>query len=68
MPGNPEAAFTVILYPDYRVQDVRMTKSSGNTAYDENVKLAIERSSPLPRPDRPELFDRELRLTFRPKD
>jgi colicin import membrane protein len=66
--GNPEAIFTVTLLPSYEVLKVAKQKSSGNAAYDEEVERAILKSSPLPRPDRPELFSRELKLTFRPKD
>jgi len=32
------------------------------------VQRAILKSSPLPRPDRPELFHRVLTLKFRPRD
>lgn len=68
VPGNPEAVYAVTLLPTYEVLGVKMTKSSGNKAYDEEIERAIQKSSPLPKPDRPELFSRELRLTFRPKD
>jgi len=37
-------------------------------AYDDAVQRAILKSSPLPRPDRPELFQRNLTLKFRPQD
>ena len=66
--GNPEAIYAVTLLPTCEVLRVSMTKSSGNKAYDEEIERAILKSSPLPRPDRPELFSRELRLTFHPKD
>jgi colicin import membrane protein len=66
--GNPEAVYVVTLLPTYEVLGVKMTKSSGNKAYDEEIERAIQKSSPLPKPDKPELFNRELRLTFRPKD
>lgn len=68
VPGNPEAIFVVSLLPTYEVLGVSMTKSSGFKAYDEEIERAILKSSPLPRPDRPELFSRELKLTFRPRD
>ena len=38
------------------------------SAYDEAVQRAILKSSPLPRPDRPEQFQRALTLRFRPLD
>ncbi len=66
--GNPEAIFDVTILPSYEVLKVSKVKSSGNAAYDDDVERAILKSSPLPRPDRAGLFERALRLTFRPKD
>jgi colicin import membrane protein len=66
--NNPDAVFIVTLLPSYEVLKISKVKSSGNAAYDEEVERAILKSSPLPRPDKPELFSRELRLTFRPRD
>jgi colicin import membrane protein len=66
--GNPEAVFNVTLLPSYEVLKISKLKSSGNKAYDDEVERAILKASPLPRPDKPELFSRELHLTFHPKD
>ena len=66
--GNPEAVFTVIQLPTGEVLSVKLKKPSGNAAYDTAVERAILKSSPLPKPDKAELFDRELILTFRPRD
>jgi len=66
--GNPEAQFLVVLLPSGEVLSRKLTKSSGNRGYDEAVERAILKSSPLPKPDRAETFDRELRLTFKPRD
>jgi colicin import membrane protein len=66
--GNPEALFMVTLLPTCDVLKISMLKSSGNRAYDEEVERAILRASPLPKPDKADIFDRELRITFRPKD
>lgn len=66
--GNPEAHFIVVQLPTGEVLSRKLVKSSGHRAYDEAVERAILKSSPLPRPDKPELFERELRLTFRPRD
>lgn len=66
--GNPEAVFLVVQLPTGEVLSVKLARSSGIAAYDDAVERAILKSSPLPRPDRPELFSRELRLTFRPRD
>jgi colicin import membrane protein len=66
--GNPEAIFDVIQLPTGEVLSVRLAKSSGNPAYDAAVERAILKSSPLPLPEPRSLFDRQLKLTFRPRD
>ena len=68
LPGNPEAIFDVVQLPTGEIIDAALRKSSGVRAYDEAVQRAIQKSSPLPRPDRPELFQRTLTLKFRPQD
>jgi colicin import membrane protein len=60
--GNPEVRCLVMLLPTGEVKSVRVTKSSGNVAYDEAVVRAIEKSSPLPLPD-----DRDARAAFVPE-
>jgi colicin import membrane protein len=66
--GNPEAIFDVTLLPSGDVLNVRMRKSSGHAGYDAAVERAIRKSSPLPKPDQPGVFRRDLELKFRPKD
>lgn len=66
--GNPEAIFDVVQLPTGEVLSARLRTSSGNRAYDEAVERAILKSSPLPRPDRPEQFARNLELKFRPQE
>ena len=66
--GNPEALFLVTQLPTGEVLQARLVISSGHAGYDEAVLRAILKSSPLPKPDSPGLFERELKLTFRPKD
>lgn len=68
VPGNPTSVFVVTLLPNCEVLKITLQKSGGNKAYDDEVERAILRASPLPRPDKAEVFERELRLTFRPKD
>ena len=60
--GNPEVRCRVELLPTGEVKSVRVTKSSGNTAYDEAVVRAIEKSSPFPLP-----ADRDARAAFVPE-
>jgi colicin import membrane protein len=66
--GNPAADFDVVQIPTGEVITVRMRKSSGYPRYDAEVERAIRAASPLPQPPSRELFERELKLTFRPKD
>jgi colicin import membrane protein len=66
--GNPEAIFDVIQLPTGEVLSARLTKSSGHKAYDDAVERAILKSSPLPKPDRQEQFQRELQLKFKPQE
>jgi colicin import membrane protein len=70
IPGNPEAIFDVVLLPTGEVLpgSVKRRRSSGHAAYDEAVYRAILKSSPLPKPDNPALFERQLELRFRPLD
>ena len=68
VPGNPKAVFIVTLLPNCEVLSAVKQQSSGNLAYDDEVERAIHKASPLPRPDKSEVFDRRLELTFRPKD
>ena len=68
LPGNPEAVFEVIQLPTGEILETQLRKSSGVRSYDEAVQRAIVKSSPLPRPDRPDLFSRTLTLRFRPLD
>jgi colicin import membrane protein len=66
--GNPEAVFDVVQLPTGEVLSVKLRKSSGVKAYDDAVERAILKSSPLPRPEKSELFERNLELKFRPLD
>ena len=62
MSGNPEAIFEVVQLPTGEIIDAVLRKSSGVRAYDDAVQRAIQKSSPLPRPDRPSSFSVALRL------
>ena len=66
--GNPEALFEVTQLPSGEVLNVRLLKSSGNPAWDGTTERAIRKSSPLPKPGKPELFNRSLELRFRPQE
>ena len=66
--GNPEAVFDVVQLPTGEVLSVKLRKSSGVGALDDAIERAILKSSPLPKPDRPELFTRNFELRYRPLD
>jgi colicin import membrane protein len=66
--GNPQALFDVVQLPSGDILSAKLRKSSGNAAYDAAVERAILKSSPLPKPNQPELFQRELNLSFKPQD
>lgn len=66
--GNPTAIFDVVQLPTGEIIEATLRKSSGSRAYDDAVQRAILKSSPLPRPERAELFQRTLELKFRPTD
>ena len=68
LPGNPEAVFDIVQLPSGEVISTRLKKSSGFKPYDDAVERAILRSSPLPTPEKADLFVRSLELKFRPKD
>lgn len=65
---DARAEFMVTLLPGGSVLGARLTRSSGNAAYDNAVERAILKSQPLPLPADVSLFNkfRELKLVFRP--
>lgn len=66
--GNPEAVFDVVQLPTGEVLSVKLRRSSGTPALDAAIERAILKSSPLPRPDRMEIFQRAFELRYRPQE
>jgi colicin import membrane protein len=66
--GNPEANFDVVQLPSGEIISVKLRKSSGSASLDAAIERAILKSSPLPKPERGEIFSRDLDLKFRPLD
>lgn len=64
--GNPEALFEVNQLPSGEVLSVKLKRSSGNPGLDSAIERAILKSSPLPKPDDPSLFRRDLEIKYRP--
>jgi colicin import membrane protein len=52
--------------PGGEVESAQVTKSCGSSALDRSVEAAVRKASPLPAPPDPELFERELNITFKP--
>ena len=53
--------------PGGEVVQAEIMHSSGNVAFDRSVEDAVLRSSPLPVPKDPSLFDRHVTITFEPE-
>lgn len=64
--GNPEAVFEVSQLPSGEVLDVKLRRSSGNAVLDRAIETALHKSSPLPKPDDPSLFQRTLEIKYKP--
>jgi len=66
--GNPVAVFSVSLLPSGEIISVKLKRSSGVPAWDGATERAILKSSPLPKPDDPAAFSRELELKLCPDE
>ncbi|MDR3352499.1 MAG: TonB C-terminal domain-containing protein [Zoogloeaceae bacterium] len=64
--GNPEALLEVTLLPSGEILAVRIKRSSNNAVLDAAIERAFWKSSPLPKPDDPSIFRRQLDVTYRP--
>jgi colicin import membrane protein len=70
LPGMPQdfsCKVWVKQIPSGEVVDVRIMESSGNVMLDRSVEAAVWKSSPLPAPPSPDVFDREVVITFVPR-
>jgi colicin import membrane protein len=54
------------LLPDGTVTNAKIVKSCGSAPLDRAVEDAVYRSSPLPKPADPSVFDRDLTINFTP--
>jgi colicin import membrane protein len=54
------------LLPDGTVTNAKIVRSCGNVLLDRAVEDAVYRSSPMPRPADPSVFDRDLTINFTP--
>jgi colicin import membrane protein len=63
-----ECVVKVRQIPGGEVVDVQIGKCNGGAAAKRSIEAAVYRSSPLPEPTDPSLFDGDLQITFRPQD
>jgi colicin import membrane protein len=66
--GNPAAVIQVNLAPDGAILSTSVLTSSGNPSWDRAVLLALSRAESLPKDDNGKIPQREVKLTFKPKD
>ncbi|QWD87272.1 TonB C-terminal domain-containing protein [Polynucleobacter paludilacus] len=66
--GNPAAVIKVDLAPDGAILSISIITSSGNDAWDRAVLLALSRAQSLPKDDSGKIPQRQVKLTFKPKD
>lgn len=66
--GNPAAVILVNLAPDGAILNTSIQSSSGNAGWDRAVLLALSRAESLPKDDNGKIPQREVKLTFKPKD
>ncbi|WP_251372701.1 energy transducer TonB [Polynucleobacter sp. MWH-UH25E] len=66
--GNPAAVIQVNLAPDGAILSTSVLTSSGIPAWDRAVLLALSRAESLPKDDNGKIPQREVKLTFKPKD
>ena len=66
--GNPAAIIQVSLAPDGAILSTSILTSSGNAGWDRAVLLALSRAESLPKDDNGKIPQREVKLTFKPKD
>ena len=66
--GNPAAVIKVELAPDGAILSTSILTSSGNSGWDRAVLLALTRAETLPKDDNGKIPQRQVKLTFKPKD
>ena len=66
--GNPEAIFEVVQLPTGEIIDATLQQVERQPRVRRRRAARDPQVSPLPRPERPELFQRALTLKFRPQD
>ncbi len=63
-----ECVVTVRQLPGGEVVGVTIGQCNGDAAVQRSIEAAVFKASPLPEPENPALFDRNLRITFKPEE
>lgn len=65
--GDPKLVFRIQILPSGEVLgEPKLLSNTGGAALEEAVRRAILKSSPLPKPEKKEVFERELNFNFYP--
>jgi colicin import membrane protein len=71
-PASAEVGLECTLHvrqlPGGEVVDVSFGTCNGDETVKRSIESAVHKASPLPAPRDPSVFDRDLRLTFRPEE
>jgi colicin import membrane protein len=62
---NLSAVITVTVLPNFEVLNAKVTRTSGDPAFDAAAERAVVAASPLPLPETPEAVGRSFTFTFR---
>ena len=62
-----ECVVNVRQLPGGEVVGATIGRCNGDDAVKRSIEAAVFKASPLPEPEAPELFDRDLRITFKPE-
>jgi colicin import membrane protein len=63
-----ECVINVRQLPGGDVVSVKIGVCNGNDAVRRAIEVAVRKSSPLPQPENQILFERDLRITFKPEE
>lgn len=65
--GNPKLVFRLQILPSGEILgEPKLVSNTGDAALEEAVRRAIMKSSPLPKPEKSEVFQRDLNFNFFP--
>ena len=66
-PTDLECVVDVRQLPGGTVTNVSIGRCNGDDAVRRAIEAAVYKASPLPGPDNPRIFERDLRITFKPE-